>query len=147
MYRIINSLATAEYNKNLLAVEVNFNGYGDPSLYHDTMDIAMNIALIYDTNRWFFKKDHFNDINENKFMLFVSKWSKKASELFLKKPKNYICKVALLTSEESKGFLMETNLWLTHPQQKFRNLDLKIFTDREEVNEFLIGESNKMLSI
>lgn len=146
MYRIINSLATAEYSKDLLAVEVKFNGHGNPNLYHETMDIAMNIALIYDTNRWFFRKEHFEDISENKFIFFVSKWSKKASELFVNNPKNFICKVALLTSTESKDFLMENNLWLSSPQQKFKNLDLKVFTEKEEVNEFLIGEPNKMLS-
>lgn len=146
MYRIINSLATAEYNKDLSAVEVNFKGSGEPRLYHDTMDIAMNIAIIYDTNRWFFRKDQFEDINENKFIYFVSKWSKKTFDLF-GNPKNYICKVALLTSAESKDFLMENNLWLNNPQQKFRNLDLKIFTEEEEVSEFLIGEANKMLTL
>ncbi len=147
MYRIINSLATAEFNKRLRAVEVKFKGWGDSELYHDTMDIAMNIALIYSTNSWFFVKDTFEDINEHKFLYFVRKWSNRAHELFSGDAKNHVCKVALLTTPNSKELLLKNHLWITDPQRKFQTLLLKIFTDKEEACEFLIGQPNKMLSI
>ena len=82
MYRIINSLASAEFNRKLRAVEVNFNGYGESFLYHETMDIAMNIAVIHDSNKWLFIKDSFRDIDSYEFLYFVRKWSKTCSELF-----------------------------------------------------------------
>lgn len=147
MYRIINSLATAEFNKCLSAVEVKFKGYGEYELYHDTMDIAMNIAFVYGANRWFFIKDSFEDIDENKFLYFVRKWSKKTCELFVDNPENQICKVALLTSPESKGFLLENNPWLASAKRKFFNLNFKIFTDKEEATEFLTGRPNKMVQV
>ncbi len=147
MYRIINSLATAEYNKRLSAVEVNFKGYGEPELYHDTMDIAMNIAAIYDTNHWLFIKDTFEDITETEFLFFVSKWSKQTTHLFMHQSKNQVCKVALLTTLGSEVFLKDNNLWLMNPSLKFPNLNLKIFTEAQEAMQFLAGKPNKMLAV
>ncbi len=145
MYRIINSLATAEYNERLCAVEVNFKGYGEPELYHDTMDIAMNIAAIYDTNRWLFIKDTFEDITETEFLFFVSKWSKQTANLFVQS--HQPCKVALLATLSSESFLKDNNLWLMNPSLKFPNLNLKIFTEAGEAMEFLAGEPNKMIAV
>ena len=148
MYRIINSLATAEFNKEIGAVEVNFNGQGNPSLYHSTMDIAMNIAVIYDTNQWLFVKDLFHDIDVDNFLFFVKKWSIKCSTLLESYSGSNRCKVALLTTSDSYDHLLEEYDWLKHPHSKFTDLDLRVFLDREAAYAYLSEQTNtKMLSL
>lgn len=137
MHRIINSLAVAEYNRNLKAVEINFNGQGPSHLYHDTMDIAMNIAMIHQINSWLFIKDDFTDISHNAFIAFVKKWSKKASEMYEANSMNYLCKVALITSAESHLYLLSEHEWLQDSRKIFRNLHIKLFTEREPAKKFL----------
>lgn len=146
MHRIINSLAVAEYNKLLRAVEINFNGQGPSRLYHDTMDIAMNIAMIQQTNSWLFIKDDFTDINHNSFLIFVRKWSHKASEMYEKNSPNYLCKVALVTTAESYLYLLSEHEWLQDSRKVFENLYIKLFTERDSAKEFLNnGYSSKVL--
>jgi hypothetical protein len=137
MHRIINSLAVAEFNKTLRAVEINFNGQGPSHLYHDTMDIAMNIAMIHQTNTWLFIKDDFTDISHNAFMVFVRKWSKKASEMYEINSPNYLCKVALVTKAESYLHLLSEHEWLQNSRRVFKNLHIKLFTERESAKKFL----------
>ena len=139
MYRTINSLATAEFNKEIGAVEVNFNGQGDASLYHNTMDIAMNIAMIYDVNRWLFTKDFFHDIDVDNFLFFIKKWSKKCSNLFDSQSDNVQCRVALLTTPDSLNHLSERYDWLEESRTKFDDLHLKVFLNREEAYTHLTG--------
>ena len=148
MYRIINSLMTAEFNKEIGAVEVNFNGNGDSSLYHQTMDIAMNIAVMYNANRWLFNKDFFHDIDVDNFLFFVRKWSKECSELFEPHSENRRCNVALLTTVDSYEHLSEQYSWLKGTHTKFNNLDLRVFYAREEANAYLTAQvGEKMLGI
>ena len=147
MYRIINSLATAEFNKEIRAVEVNFNGQGNPSLYHDTMDIAINIAVVYDTNRWLFTKDLFLDIDVDNFLLFVRKWSKQYSESFGHHFQDPLCHVALLTTPDSYQHLSEKYHWMEEVRTKFSNLHLQFFFDRAEAYRYLSERTDeKMLS-
>ena len=147
MYRIINSLATAEFNREIDAVEVNFNGQGNPSLYHDTMDIAINIAVVYDTNRWLFTKDLFLDIDVDNFLLFIRKWSKQCSDSFGHHFQDSLCRVALLTTPDSYQHLSERYNWLEEAHAKFSNLHMQFFFDRAEAYRYL-GEKvdEKMLS-
>lgn len=148
MYRIINSLATAEFNKDIGAVEVNFNGQGDSSLYHTTMDIAMNIAVIYDTNRWLFTKDLFHDIDVDNFLFFIRKWSRKCSKLFESPSDNVQCKVALLTTSDSYKHLSEKYDWLDESPSEFSDLRLQVFINREDAYSYLAKQTNeKMLSM
>lgn len=145
MYRIINSLVTAEFNKDIGAVEVNFNGHGNSSLYHHTMDIAMNIAVMYDTNCWLFTKDFFHDIDVDNFLFFIRKWSKRCSELFEPHSEHRQCKVALLTTADSYEHLSEQHGWLEGTHTKLQYLDLRIFLCRDEANAYLaskVGEKN-----
>lgn len=146
MYRIINSLASAEFNKKLGAVEVNFNGYGAAVLYHETMDIAMNIAVIYDTNNWLFIKDFFHDIDSHEFLYFVRKWSKTCSDLFEPLSENSVCQVALLTSSASHHKLVTQHDWLKKPETKFSNLNLRVYSNREEAYSFLSGKIQHQLA-
>ena len=146
MYRIINSLASAEYNKKLGAVVVNFNGYGEPSLYHETMDIAMNIAVIYDTNKWLFVKDFFQDINPHEFLFFVKKWSNTCTTLLDSMKSKTECQVALLTTPASQRKLLTDNEWLKEPESKFNDLKLKIFTTQEEASSFLNPHKSRKLA-
>ncbi|WKN30634.1 hypothetical protein PZB74_16880 [Porifericola rhodea] len=146
MHRIINSLAVAEYNKSLRAVEINFNGQGPSALYHDTMDIAMNISMIHQTNNWLFYKDDFTDISPNAFIAFVRKWSKKACTMHNAGLSNNICKVALVTSAESYLYLISEHEWLENPKKKFGSLHLKLFTEAEQAKKFLNnGYSSRVL--
>ncbi len=145
MYRIINSLATAEFNKEIGAVEVNFNGYGNSSLYHNTMDIAVNIAVMYDTNRWLFTKDFFHDIDVENFLFFIRKWSRRCSELFEPRSENQQCKVALLTTADSYEHLSEQHGWLEGTHTETSKLDLRIFLNREEANAYLASQVNEKI--
>jgi hypothetical protein len=137
MYRIINSLATAEFNKATTAVEVNFNGHGDPALYHDTMDIAMSIAVMYNTNRWLFTKDLFHDMDVDHFLLFVRKWSGKNHELFETSADHPPCRVALLTTADSYEHLAEKYQWISETGNKFNQLEFRVFFDRKEAERYL----------
>ncbi len=137
MYRIINSLATAEFNRATAAVEVNFNGHGDSSLYHDTMDIAMSIAVMYDTNRWLFTKDLFHDLDVDHFLLFVRKWSGKNHELFQAQPDHPPCRAALLTTADSYEHLAEKHQWLNETPTKFNQLQFRVFFDRRDAEDYL----------
>ena len=137
MYRIINSLATAEYNREIKAVEVNFNGQGNPSLYHDTMDIAMNIAVVYNTHRWLFTKDLFFDMDVENFVLFIRKWSKQYGESLAPDGDGVVCHVALLTTIDSYQQLLGQHDWLNESQSKFSNLCMKAFVDRAEAYNYL----------
>ena len=145
MYRIINSLATAEYNRQISAVEVTFSGHGDPDLYHDTMDIAMNIALIYRTNRWLFFKDCFHDIDVESFLFFVRKWSNKFNVLF-DPDADTPCQVGLVTADESHRPLIEQHKWLKNPQERFSNLQIELFTHREEAYDYLSALTNQKIT-
>ena len=148
MYRIINSLATAEFNKEIGAVEVNFNGQGDSLLYHTTMDIAMNIAVIYDTNRWLFVKDFFHDIDVNNFLFFIKKWSSKCSGQFDPHSKNRKCKVALLTTADSYAHLLQEYDWIKESSTQFSNLSFKVFLDRNQAYSHLSKQvEEKFLSV
>lgn len=147
MYRIINSLATAEYNKEIGAVEVNFNGQGNPSLYHDTMDIAMNIALVYNTNQWLFTKDLFRDIDVDNFLLFVRKWSRKCSELLTPYVEYDSCRVALLTTPDSYEHLSEKYDWLEETNTKFSDLHLRFFFARTDAYRYLTQINERILSV
>lgn len=137
MYRIINSLATAEFNKEIGAVEVNFNGQGDASLYHTTMDIAMNIAVIYNTNRWLFVKDFFHDIDVKNFLFFVRKWSRKCKDQFDPGAENVMCKVALLTTADSYKHLSQEYDWIEESSTQFSDLSLQTFLDRNKAYSYL----------
>lgn len=139
MYRIINSLATAEFNKAITAVEVNFNGHGDSTLYHDTMDIAMSIAVMYNTNRWLFTKDLFHDMDVDHFLLFVRKWYSKNHELFEASADHPPCRVALLTTANSYEHLAEKHQWLNQTHTKFDQLQLQVFFDRSDAEGYLVS--------
>ncbi|MGB3778520.1 MAG: hypothetical protein WA960_09175 [Tunicatimonas sp.] len=143
MYRIINSLATAEFNKATATVEVNFNGHGDPVLYHDTMDIAMSIAVMYNTNRWLFTKDLFHDVDVDHFLLFVRKWSSKNHEIFEASADHPPCRVALLTTADSYEHLAEKHQWLNATHNKFNQLLLRVFFDRTEAENYLTSPSKQ----
>ncbi len=143
MYRIINSLATAEFNKATAAVAVNFNGHGDPALYHDTMDIAMSIAVMYNTNRWLFTKDLFHDMDVDHFLLFVRKWHTKNHEIFEASGGHPPCRVALLTTADSYEHLAEKHQWLDEIHTKFDQLQLRVFFDRKEAEGYLTGPVKK----
>lgn len=147
MYRIINSLAVAEYNKSLRAVEINFNGQGPASLYHETMDIAMNIAMIQKTNNWLFIKDDFTDISPNAFMMFVKRWSTKASEMHDVSSSQYLCKVALVTSTNSYLYLMTEHEWLNDSRKRFDSLYIKLFTNLEQAKTFLNNDYSSRVLI
>lgn len=136
MNRIINSLAVAEFNKKLNAVEVNFTGSGPASLYHETMDIAMNISLIYHTNQWLFRKRHFEDITPDAFLHFITKWSKKSYQLFMEHAGVKHCKVALLTTVDCCFYLMSENEWLSQPAS-ISSLELQLFSSLDEAKSFL----------
>ena len=143
MYRIINSLATAEFNKTIAAVEVNFNGHGDPTLYHDTMDIAMSIAVMYNTNRWLFTKDLFHDMDVDHFLLFVRKWTSKNRELLQASADHPPCRVALLTTADSYEHLAEKHQWINEMHAKFTQLELRVFFDRKDAEHYLSGANRK----
>lgn len=143
MYRIINSLATAEYNKEISAVEVNFNGQGNPSLYHDTMDIAMNIAVIYRTNHWLFIKDLFRDIDVDNFLLFIRKWSKQCHQSSDSHFETSPCQVALLTTADSYQHLAQRYDWLEETPVKFSNLHLRFFFSRPDAYRYLTGRADE----
>ena len=125
MYKIVNSLASAEYNKNLEAVIINFNGYGELTLYHETMDIAMNIAAVYDTNKWLFVKDFFQDVNPYEFFFFIKKWSNTCKSLTSSIISDKVCQVAVLTTPTSERKLMANSEWLEKSSFNFENLNLK----------------------
>lgn len=144
MYRIINSLATAEFNKKISAVEVNFLGYGDVSQYQESLDIATNIALMYDTKRWLFNKKHYDDISEKQFLMYMQSWYQRFSQYFTD-TLDTCCTVVLLTSVASSAVFR--NLQTGQTDGRMQGLELKVFTTKDEVNDFFIGESNKMLSL
>lgn len=144
MYRIINSLATAEFNKKISAVEVNFLGHGDAYQYQESLDIATNIALMYDAKRWFFNKKHYDDISEKQFLTYIQSWYQRFSQ-YLTDSLDTCCTVVLLTSVASSAALK--SLQAEWADSHIDSLDLKVFTTKDEVHEFLIGESNKMLSL
>ncbi len=147
MYRIINSLAVAEYNKALRVVEVNFNGQGSSELYHETMDIAMNISMIYETNSWLFIKDDFKDISHNAFMAFAKKWSNKASEMHGISTPDSLCKVALLTTVESYFYLLDEFEWLEDSRKNLNNLHFKLFNCLEQAKVFLSNDYSSRVTI
>lgn len=146
MNRIINSLAEAEFNKNLNAVEVNFTGSGLAHLYHETMDIAMNISLVYRSNRWLFKKKHFEDISPDAFLSFVQKWSDKAHQLFLEHSGTHQCKVAILTTLDCCLYLMSEHPWVNNASENYPNLELQLFSSPDKARSFLSqGKEPKLL--
>jgi len=145
MYKIVNSLASAEYNKNLEAVIINFNGYGELTLYHETMDIAMNIAAVYDTNKWLFVKDFFQDVNPYEFFFFIKKWSNTCKSLTSSIISDKVCQVAVLTTPTSERKLMANSEWLEKSSFNFENLNLKIFTQHDKAYSFLSQPRNQTL--
>lgn len=146
MYRIINSLATAEFNKSIAAVEVNFNGHGDSALYHETMDIAMSIAVMYDANRWLFVKDMFDDMDVDHFLLFVRRWYNRDSELFDASTNPPLCRVALLTTPDSYEHLAKKHQWLNETHAKFNKLHLRVFFDRIETERYFSDCVNRKIT-
>ncbi|MEM9831212.1 MAG: hypothetical protein AAF944_11285 [Bacteroidota bacterium] len=144
MYKIVNSLATAEYNRDSGVVVVNFQGYGESALYHQTMDIAMNIAAVYNTNKWLLAKDFFQDINPSEFFFFIKKWSDTCNKLYSYIAPEKACQIAVLTTLISKRKLLLHREWLEGPS--FSNINLKIFTQPEDAYSFLSKEQNVSLA-
>lgn len=143
MYRIVNSLANAEYDQELEAIVINFNGYGELSLYHETMDIAMNIAAVYRTNKWLFVKDFFQDINPYEFFFFIKKWSNTCKSMLSTITPPTVCQVVVLTSPATERKLMANDEWLDKSSFTFENLNLKIFTQEDEAYSFLSQQQNR----
>lgn len=137
MNRIINSLAEAEFNKKLNAVEVNFLGTGLPPLYHETMDIAMNISLIYHTNRWLLQKNDYEDISPDAFLNFIQIWSKKAYQLFLQHDVTLKCQVALVTTVDCCLYLKSEYPALNNEDVHDTSLALHLFTSINEAQAYL----------
>ena len=144
MYKIVNSLATAEYNRDFGVVVVNFHGYGESALYHQTMDIAMNIAAVYNTNKWLLAKDFFQDINPHEFFFFIKKWSDTCNKLYSYTAPGNTCQIAVLTTLFSKRKLVLHREWLEEPS--ISNINLKIFTQPEDAYSFLSEEQNISLA-
>jgi len=137
MNRIINSLAVAEFNRLINAVEISFKGQGPSSLYHETMDIAMDISLVHRSNQWLFKKKRFQDINHSAFICFVEKWATKASYLHQEYGGSEQCKVALYTTTESCLYLLSEYEWLQDSTTKLPFLHIQLFTDLNKAKAFL----------
>ena len=146
MKRIMNRLVTAEYIRELNAVEVDFKGLGLLSEYHETMDIAMNISLVYQTNQWLFKKKSFVDISPDAFMYFIKKWSIKACAIYHEHISKKDCKLALYTGAESSLYLVSTNELFEKQRSVQPGLELQIFSDLREAKSFLKqGKEPKVL--
>lgn len=137
MNRIINSLATAEYNKTINAVEVNFKGVGTSQLYYDTLDIAMNISLVYHTNQWLFRKTHFKDLGQSSFLSFLKRWSAKANCLYAEHLNVVGCKAALYTTAESYLYMLSQVEISDNPEDLLPNMEFKIFTNIEAAQQYL----------
>jgi len=145
MNKIFNSLASAEYAKSIRSVDVKFKGYGTPSLYYMTMDIAMNISLVYQTNQWLLAKTHFNDMNLESFVKFIARWSKDACKLYNEHNASQDCRVAFLTSKDACSYLHYKGINAHLDTSSF--LTLKVFADRREAASFLAeGKQPKLVS-
>jgi hypothetical protein len=137
MYRIINGLATIEFNRAIAAVEVNFNGQGGLALYDDTMDIAISTAVTYNANQWLFAKNTFHDMDVDLFLLLVRKWFGKNNELFGESMSYAPRRVALLTTAASYEHLAEKHQWLSETRADLNQLQLRVFFDRKEAENYL----------
>ena len=146
MNKIINSLATAEFVRKLNAVEVNFKGSGSLAQYHETIDIALNISLVYQTNQWLLKKSHFQDISPDTFLNFIGKWSKKSCQLHLEHHASADCKVALYTTAETDIYLRSEHEGIGKHTSTTHGLTLRVFSDLEKAQTFLSqGKEPKVL--
>ena len=137
MNRIINSLAEAEFNKKLNAVKVNFLGTGLPPLYHETMDIAMNISLIYHTNRWLLQKRDYEDIGPDAFLSFIQLWSQKAYQLFIQHYVATKCQVALVTSVDCCLYLQSKYPWLKDEGTHDATWAMQLFSSMSDAQAYL----------
>lgn len=137
MNRIINSLAEAEFRRKLNAVEVHFLRKGQSSLYHETMDIAMNISLINHTNRWLLQKSDFEDLSPDAFLNFIELWSHKAYQLFVKHDVATRCQVALVTTVDCCLYLRSRYSWLNEEEYQYDKLVLQLFSSVSEAKAYL----------
>lgn len=72
--RLIEGLATVRYDSDQDVVEVNFFGKGDIIDYQVAIQVALDVAAAYQTNRWKLIKRDFTDINTGRFLSYVSQW-------------------------------------------------------------------------
>jgi hypothetical protein len=132
MYRIINSLSTAQYLKPLHAVEIKFTGQGLPDGYYETLDLSLNIASIHNCHAWLLRKDSFQDIYPAQMLEILADWSEDQLSGHFN-----LARVALLTTfNQYLKFITELEA-LGEGTVRLGRLHFQLFTQAEQLPAFL----------
>lgn len=128
MRKIINRIATIQYDKIIDSVVISFEKKGDATTYEETMELAEEMANLNETDNWLFIKKDFSDFNTDQFLLLINDWSLKY------KCFSNTCKVAVLTKNQAFEKLKKKYSWL---REKSKNMNLGVFNSISKAYSFL----------
>lgn len=136
MKRISNSHSTIKYNPIFDAIEVHFDDQGTVKTYYETMEDALNLALLEHVNRWIFVKSAFSDLSMDEFVRLLRKWVVKGCSILKSQGVATLCEVAIITKSQAGEKLKLKFSKLQDNQELGENLDINICKTEEEIYEY-----------
>ncbi|MFP4093102.1 MAG: hypothetical protein ACLFUB_01365 [Cyclobacteriaceae bacterium] len=136
MYRIINSLAIAQFHKKINAVEIHFKGDGIPWLYYETLDLSLNIASVHATKAWLLRKSSFLDVSPSQLLEVLQSWAEDNAPL-LNQFRDECFRFALLTNESAYLKFTQEIDYLQDGGLKLGHLHFQLFTNPKDAAYFL----------
>lgn len=136
MKGISNGNSTIKFNPIFDAVEVYFEDNGTMKSYHDTMEDALNLAVLENVNRWIFIKNSFSDLSTDQFLLFLRKWILKGCHILKSKGLASMCEVAIITKSTACKKLKFKFDCLQNSPHRVDNLDFNFCGSEEEIYEY-----------
>jgi hypothetical protein len=131
MNKIINSICTIVCNDSLNALEINFNKNGKLQEYNESMELAMDLSIIRQVNKWIININDFQDLKIESFLMLLFSWSKIVRN---RNKENH--KVIMITSSEISNkinAILKKDWW--HKRYNRSDINIKIFY--HERKEFL----------
>ena len=128
MYKIINEIATIEYEVERRVISVDFQERGHISKYEQAIEIAQLLAINRNTNRWLFVKNNFSDLSTDEFLFFVNTCYQRFFRLSL------TCKLAVYSKPQAFEKLVVKYAWLKKEEEA---LSLGIFKSKSNAYRYL----------
>lgn len=137
--RIIEGLATVQYNNQSDAVDINFFGEGDAIAYRVAIQVALDVAAAYQVSKWVIIKRNFSDVNTCKFLSYISDWMTPS-------PGASVYKVQIITKIQAfrkMNSLLKYNNLYKRERQVNERLQIRVLLNQEDT----IKEPERLLAL
>lgn len=139
--KFVDDTGTVEYNQDLNAIQVIFDGSGNFDKHLITVQAAENMSKVYQTQSFLLIKQKFEKISPAEFKSFFSTWlSMLEARPAEKRGRGPFC-ISLIISGE--GFLKLSEIFFEKNLLEYKNVVFNIFTSVNNAYEFLKAEMKK----